>query len=345
MMRLFVPEPVPGIPVHPLLAHRWSGGKPWRGVFGEGIPNFFETDAVFADTVASAGAVLLPHNFSRLDDVARAYIAAQADRAQAAGIPVFVFAFGDLNDGDDFDPRVRVFRLSVYKSTLGPRDIVTPTTAQSFGDYAVRPKTDTPLVSFCGYAGLKTFRQKLAYHFKNILWEMRALARPVLHARKQGIYWRKSAMRTLARSALVRTNFIVRRSFSGAMSTIELAPEAARAEFIESIKNSDFVLTPKGDGNYSNRFLETLSLGRIPVLIDTDTALPLEGAIDYSKIMVRVPMHDVKNTPRYVREFYDPLTDEEWKARQRLARETFEKYLRQDAFFRNFFAALSARHG
>src|SRR3989344_2280747 len=119
---------------------------------------------------------------------------------------------------------------------------------------------------------------------------MRALARPVLHARKQGIYWRKSAMRTLARSALVRTNFIVRRSFSGAMSTIELAPEAARAEFVESIKNSDFVLTPKGDGNYSNRFLETLSLGRVPVLIHTAAGLPLEDGIDYSKIMVPVPI-------------------------------------------------------
>src|SRR3989344_9142302 len=166
---------------------------------------------------------------------------------------------------------------------------------------------------------------------------MRALARPVLHARKQGIYWRKSAMRTLARSALVRTNFIVRRSFSGAMSTIELAPEAARAEFIESIKNSDFVLTPKGDGNYSTRFLETLSLGRIPVLLNTDTVLPLEDVIDYSKIVVRVPMNQVHDTPELIRKFYDALSDSEWQDRQRLAHETFQKYLRQDAFFRYFF--------
>jgi len=341
MTRLFVPEPMPGVSVHSLLAHRFSGGKPWRGVFGEGIRNFFETDAVFADTIGSAGALLLPHNFSRPDDAAHAYIAAQADRAQAAGIPVFAFAFGDINDGDDFDPRVRVFRLSVYKSTLGPRDIVTPTTAQSFNDCIARSKTDTPLVSFCGYAGLKNLRQKLAYHLKNTLWETCALIRPVLRARKQGIYWRKSAMRALAQSTLVRTNFIVRRSFSGAMSTIELAPEAARAEFVESIKNSDFVLTPKGDGNYSNRFLETLSLGRVPVLIDTDAVLPLEDVIDYSKIMVRVPMIDVKNIAAYVREFYDSLTNEEWQHRQRLAKETFEKHLRQDAFFRNFFAALN----
>ena len=144
-------------------------------------------------------------------------------------------------------------------------------------------------------------------------------------------------MKVLQRSSYVRTNFIIRRSFSGAVRTIELSPENARKEFIDSIVDSDFVLTPKGDGNYSNRFLETLSLGRIPILIDTDTPLPGENSIPYEKIIVRVPMQEVEKTAEYVRRFYEALTDEEWKERQNLAHQIFETYLKQDVFFRNFF--------
>ncbi|MSR70796.1 hypothetical protein EXS62_02035 [Candidatus Kaiserbacteria bacterium] len=342
MTRLFIPEPLSGREIHALLAFHF-GEKPWRGVFNEGISNYFEKEAVFVDTLQDADAILLPHNFKNIDAEESAYINAQADEAEKMGVPIFAFAFGDLNDGVVFDPRVRVFRLSVYKSTLQPNDVVIPTTAESFIDPPVRKKTDIPSVSFCGYAGQKSFWQKLTYYLKHMLWELRAWRQPILRARKQGIYWRKRAMQVLLRSPLVRTNFIIRRSFSGALRTIELAPEVARAEFIKSIQDADFVLSPKGDGNYSNRFLETLSLGRIPVLIDTDVVLPLEDEIDYSKIIVRVPMSAVKETPQLIRKFYDVLSPQEWEERQRLARKIFDEYLRQDVFFRRYFADLKHR--
>ncbi len=126
-----------------------------------------------------------------------------------------------------------------------------------------------------------------------------------------------------AASPLIRTRFIIRRSFSGAHRTIELDPARARREFIDNIIDGDFVLAPKGDGNYSNRFLEVLSLGRIPVLVDTDVVLPLEHVIDYAQVVVRVPMGRVDETPKYVRDFYDALNDREWEERQQKARGDF----------------------
>ncbi|HEV8677355.1 MAG TPA: exostosin family protein [Candidatus Paceibacterota bacterium] len=165
------------------------------------------------------------------------------------------------------------------------------------------------------------------------------MAVPLARAKIVGVYWRRAAMRACVRTSLVDTLFITRRTFSGSRKTIELDPETARREYLESIRDSDFVIAPKGDGNYSNRFLKALALGRFPILIDTDCVLPFENKIDYSKVIVRVPMNGVKNTPRYVRNFYDPLSPEEFAARQKLAREIFEKYLRQDSFFRAFFEA------
>jgi len=132
----------------------------------------------------------------------------------------------------------------------------------------------------------------------------------------------------------------VRKSFSGAHRTIELDPAQARREYLDSIINSDFVLAPKGDGNYSNRFLKTLCMGRIPVLSDTDTVLPLESHIDYDSLMVRVSMKNVKDTPKLVREWYDKHSEKEWQAAQHKAREVFETKLRIDSYFDYFFTVI-----
>ncbi len=345
--RFYTPPLISGREPHPLLAFRF-GKTVSRGVFNEDpSPNFFEREATFVERVEDADAVVLPHNFVKLDDAARAYIAGHAEDAQRAGVPVYLFSFADLNDTLRFDRRVFVFRLSGYKSSLYPRDIIVPTTAMESDATKVvlRPKSEVPVVSFCGFAGFKTPKQWVAYALKNAFWEICALFRPALRARKLGVYWRRATMRALKDSPLVRTNFIVRRSFSGASGTIELPPAQARAEFVSNIVQADFVLSPKGDGNYSNRLLETLSLGRIPVLIDTDVVLPLEDKIDYTKIIVRVPMHRIGDTAQLIREFYDALSAEEWHERQRLARKIFDEYLRQDVFLKYFFNNTRYLHG
>jgi len=344
MTRLYVPQPLESAELHPLLAQHFNK-EVWMGLFGNDLPpNFFSTGVEYVDDAASAQAILLPNNFRALDDSAQAYIATYADMAKKANIPLYVFAFGDSNEHLAFDPRAWVFCLSVYGSSMRPRDIVVPTTAQDFGDITLRPKAEKPVVSFCGFAAFKTPRQWLGYMAKNVVWEVRSWANPVLRARKQGIYWRRAVLGACARSGLVRTNFILRRSFSGAARTIELDPAQARKEFIASIVDADFVLTPKGDGNYSNRFLETLALGRIPVLVDTDMVLPGKEYIPYEKIMVHVPMRDVRNTPRYIRAFYDSLSPSEWEERQHLARSVFTDQLRQDVFFKRFFVQTHGEH-
>jgi hypothetical protein len=338
--RFFCPAPLEGYPLHPLLSFRFSDQAPWRGVFTEGLPpSYFEHEAEFVDDIQEAQAVILPHNFRSLDSRSQEYIKAHAETAEKRGIRLYIFSFGDLHDDLHFDSRVYVFRLSTYKSIKQPHDIIVPTTVAHFEESEItfRPHADVPLISFCGYAGFKTAKQWARYVLKNWYWNFRAVTQPVLLARKQGIYWRRKAMRVLKNSPLVKTNFIIRRSFSGAMSTIEYAPEVGRKEFIKSIQEADFVLTPKGDGNYSNRFLETLSLARIPVLVDTDTVLPLEEVIPYEKFVVRVPIQEIKKTPEYIKRFYDELSPEEWQSRQRLARQMFEAYLRQDKFFKYYF--------
>src|SRR3989344_707736 len=335
MFRLYIPEPLADVPV----AH-WFEPLPEHVNYTKELPpNFFETEVERVSDVSKAGAIVLPNNFKKpLTPEARAYVKRYADLGERKGKPVCAFSLGDFTDGVLFDPRVYVLRFSLYTDTAGPRDISIPglTEDNAKSGITVRSKQERPLVSFCGMGDLPGWRSWLL-HMKNLGFEARALLNKHWRARKLGVYWRQVAMRACSRSPLVDTHFIVRKTFSGSSRTIELDPAQARTEYLDSIINSDFVIAPKGDGNYSNRFFKTLCLGRIPVLTDTNVVLPLEDVIDYALIAVRVPMDRVRETPAYIREFYDALTNEEWEQRQRLARATLEKYLRQDSFLRPFF--------
>lgn len=342
MFRLHIPEPLTGVPLA-----QWFMPVPENMSYKKKLPpNFFETDVERVSDASQAVAIVLPNNFKNsLTTEAEAYVKKYADLGERVGVPVIVFSLGDFTDKAVFDPRVYTLRFSLYKHYVHPRDISIPnqTEDNARDGITLRSKRERPLVSFCGMGDLPTVRSWIGYQAKNFYCEVRALYNSNWRAKKLGVYWRRAAMRACSRSPLVDTHFIVRKTFSGNLTTIELDPAQARKEYLDSIVDSDFVIAPKGDGNYSNRFLKTLCMGRIPVVVDTDVVLPLEEVIDYSSIAVRVPMDRVHDTPRYIREFYDAVTDEEWHRRQQLARDTFETYLRQDSFLRYFFTERLSR--
>lgn len=335
MVRLYIPEPLVNVP----LAH-WFQPLPEHMNYKKELPpNFFETEVERVSDAKEAHAIVLSNNFKDpLTDESRAHVKKYADLGERIGKPVCVLSLGDFTDEAVFDPRVYVLRLSLYKDLASPRDISLPSLTEDNATSGItfRPKNERPRVSFCGMGDLLGWRSWLL-RFKNFGFDIRAIFNENWCAHKLGVYWRQAAMRACERSSLVETHFIIRKTFSGNKRTIELDPVQARREYLDSIINSDFVIAPKGDGNYSNRFLKTLCLGRFPVLTDTNVVLPLEDVIDYSLISVRVPMNRVRETPTYIRKFYDSLTEEEWQQRQQLARDIFQKYLRQDSFLRYFF--------
>ncbi len=207
------------------------------------------------------------------------------------------------------------------------------------GLFMLRDKKEIPVVSFCGWAGFGSWREWLKNFIKTTPLNVKKY---ILFDRyadlyKRGVFWRKKAIRALANSSLVRTSFIVRNFYSANKNTIQGDPARLRKEYIENITHSDFVLNPRGDANMAARFYEALALGRIPVVIDTGWLLPLEDIIDYKKFVVFVPYTDIKNTEKYIRTFWDTLSDAEFKERQKLARETFMKYLKFDSFLKYMF--------
>jgi hypothetical protein len=340
-MRVYCPKPLDSQQLYPLFLFKFAPERKIEGLFKDNLPpNYFEREVEYTDAPEEADAIILPNNFTFLKDEAQKYIEWYASMGEKLGKPVFVFSCGDHTDALKFDSRVNVFRYSLYRSSANPKDICAPTLTEDLGAQGItlRKKGEQPTISFCGKAGFSSPRELVASWLKKIKYEVVGILRPAARARIRGVFWRIWSIKALKGSSSVKTLFIIRKTFSGAQRTIELDPAQARREFLESLINTDFVLAPKGDGNYSNRFLEALSLGRFPVVVDTDCVFPLEETIDYSKIVVRVPMNKLKKIPRYVRDFHDALTPEEFVARQNLARAIFEKYLRQDSFFASYFS-------
>jgi hypothetical protein len=142
------------------------------------------------------------------------------------------------------------------------------------------------------------------------------------------------AIRHLQKSHQVRSNIIERGSYSGHRETITEDPAQARQEYIDNMLSSDLALVVKGDGNYSYRFYEALSLGRVPLFIDTDCVLPLDDVIDYDSFIFRVPYSDIHRLGSILREEWNAWQDAEFQSMQRDAREAYQTYLRPDRFLR-----------
>ena len=105
-----------------------------------------------------------------------------------------------------------------------------------------------------------------------------------------------------------------------------------RERFFKNLQENIFILTPRGCGNFSYRFYETLCFGRIPIFINTDCILPFENLIDYKEEIVFVEEKGLESLPEKILEYskkYDLME------RQARCREIWLNYLAPKHFAKN----------
>jgi hypothetical protein len=108
-----------------------------------------------------------------------------------------------------------------------------------------------------------------------------------------------------------------------------------RREFIENLLESDYALDVRGDANASIRLFEILSLGRIPVILDTERNLPFSDKINYSDFSLIIDFRDLEKLPEKIAEFNKSISEEKYRDMQRLARAAYLQYFRVDALTRH----------
>lgn len=99
----------------------------------------------------------------------------------------------------------------------------------------------------------------------------------------------------------LNTNFILRKGFWAP----GLDKLVARREYIENIDNNLFTLCYRGAGNFSYRFYDVMMMGRIPILIKTDSVFPFEDKYDLDSIGVVIDEKDINNLIEKIKIFYN----------------------------------------
>jgi hypothetical protein len=280
---------------------------------------------------ALADFFLIPYNFFHIKD-RHEIINYFDDLARSYEKKILIFALGDSSEFVSVSNSI-VFRTSQYRSVIKTNEIIIPAFVPDMlrgKPLVTLTKKEKATVGFCGWAEFKTKGQRAKFFIKNMFLKF--------GPRRQGIYFRSKAMTSLNSSNLVNTDFLIRSNHFGNRKTIIGDPLLVRKEYVNNILNSDFILSPKGDGNYSVRFYETLSLGRVPLLIDTDTPLPLEEDIKYQDFILKVDYRNIDQLSKIVSDFYDGLTNERFAFMQKKAREVYEKALCPEVFLRQVFS-------
>jgi hypothetical protein len=271
-------------------------------------------------------------------------LAAQfVERARGAGLKTIV-----LVNSDKTDPiRLRdviVFRTALNRRTRAAHEFALPTWQEDLvknhleGQIVLRERPDVASMGFCGLAATRgpRLRRRVKLFAHAVGRSLGFQIEPI-----DGIYLRREAMEALARCPEVRTQFIVRTQYYGGAArdngVVKDPAQLAmvRREYVQNLVDNDYALSLRGYGNFSFRFFEAMSLGRVPLLIDTDCVLPFDFLHDYRDYCVIVPEARLGDAGRAVSEFHSRLSPQDFLDAQRRARDFWLKWLSPEGFFRN----------
>ncbi|MER3434309.1 MAG: hypothetical protein C4288_12995 [Leptolyngbya sp. ERB_1_1] len=239
-----------------------------------------------------------------------------------------------LTTGLEYFPRPGevVFMLSTYRSTMSESTIPTPSWLYDFGSEVTPiPKPVEPTVGFVGAARYPGRLNALlspvpipGFITNSIMCNQHVNCAMYLGLRQ--VFARRLRERVLneaSSSPELKTSFITRKTAHFTQTAEE--GKRAKEEYIQNIQNNAYTVCIRGTENYSYRLYETMSAGRIPIIIDTNVQLPsLNNFGDWREFSVLVPLAESHKIGSIVRKFHDSLSDEAFQQACAKSRAAFE---------------------
>ena len=197
-------------------------------------------------------------------------------------------------------------------------------------DFLALNKEKQPSIGFVGHAksGLSKYGKELFSYFK------RKLRKGL--ADKQSFYPssvnRANYLDILSKAVGLNTNFILRDNYR-AGTTTDKAKAETTLEFYNNMYTNAYTFCSRGVGNFSVRFYETLAMGRIPVLLNTDCRLPLSDTIDWTKYCVIIEENEINKMAETILEFHNSKAEGQFFKLQKNNRLLWESTLVRDKYF------------
>ena len=235
-----------------------------------------------------------------------------------------------LNTGDFISKIKKIENVIYFRPFLNPGEhspntIIIPYEIEPM--FTARTYNPEFNISFMGYFP-RIVSTRLFYALKNSFWH------PI---KGNGSIVRKLMARKVKKTNLPLT-LVARNTFSGWSRDKSANTLERRSEFFNSIRDSRYVICPRGDGNQSLRFYETLSAGRVPILIDTKIKLPLGGRLNYSKITITLNLYDsIDVWRREILDFESLYKGTKFKKLSHEIIEFYDQNLSMYNFYKNLF--------
>ncbi len=301
-----------------------------------------------ADGLEDAEVATLPAVWRTYQGEARLEALAWLDEADAKGVPVVVWVDGDHAVALEH-PAAIVFAQGEQASTPHGRRATHawPVLIHDHledlygGDPAPVARTPEPTVGFCGQASATVggqarlvygkARDRVAFRFG------RTDQRPPPWRSHLGL--RRRALGLLADDPRITTDFVIRDRYrAGLRDPAERGDRShpTASEFFANIRANGYTLCVRGGGNFSTRLYETLCLGRIPVVVDSDQLLPWRDVVRWDELAVVVPASDLGSLPDRLVEHHRRLEGDAFGAAQLRCRQLWQERLSVAGFFGHF---------
>ena len=353
MLRLYV-DPAwrrAGALHSPVLFPFWGNPTTEASLFAKEMFDSYPMDTrwyTVTEHIREADMIFPPYRHSWLLDHDEALLGACVRQAKETGLPLLIDGIGDVEFPVSI-PNAYVLRIGGYRFLPEKNRIQVPAAADDLllrctdGRVQMRAKREgqKPVVGFAGWAQL-TAMQRLRTVAKELPARLRGVVDPRYRTMRKGVLWRARALNILGRSDLIELHVIKRPTFSGSQKTAIADMRRLRQELADLVLASDYGLDVRGDANESTRLYEVLSLGRIPVILDTQRNLPFRDVVRYEDFSLIVDFRDIKRLPERIADFHRSLSSEKFMEMQDAARKAFVEHFRTDAHMRHIVRQLKA---
>ena len=304
-----------------------------------------EKDFAFTENLEEADLVILTMAWNYYVNTNQKDIAISFIRqCDSLNKKIAAFNAGDFGMQVPYFKNLTVLRPSGYKSKFQKNEYSIPIFIEdplqkyfNSNEIFIRPHDPKAVIGFCGQANssrvnaakeiFNTFLRNLKFYCGQSKNEPQQLI--------STSYLRATILKRLQQSPFATTNFILRKKYRAGV-TNQKDTHKSTLEFYNNIITSDYVVCVRGAGNFSVRFYETLAMGRIPIFVNTDCALPLESEIDWKKHVVWVERNEVNAIAKKVKEFHNGLSSQDFIDLQLDNRALWKEKLTLNGFFKSF---------
>ncbi|WP_044398990.1 exostosin family protein [Lacinutrix sp. Hel_I_90] len=300
----------------------------------ERLAHYYEV----VESIAACDIIVMPIDYTRFIKHKKAFDAL-LKASKTNHKPLWIYTAGDFGF-TNYIKNSYTFRLGGFDSTLSDTNFIMPAfindpyVAQMPNSFSVLKKTKKPSIGFVGHAqsGFLKYLKEGVGHLK--VGVIRALHRVLVDAQ---VFYPSSVKRAGYLSALLKDNridshFILRNKYRAGV-TSEAEKQKSMIEFYENIFNNAYTFCSRGVGNFSVRFYETLAMGRIPILLNTDCRLPLHTTIDWKTHCVIIEEAEVHKMPAHILAFHEALSSADFENIQHNNREIWKTKLMRHAYF------------